>query len=259
MIARAAAAAAVLVWGAAVLVTEAPSVAAAPDHVAVVVDYNNAGAVSTACVAWHSGMTGADVLSAAYTVTYARDGFVLKINGVGVNSESNTQYYWAYFHDGAYSVTGAEGSHPAAGTVEGWAFDRQAGRPAGPPAISYATICAGRDPVAYPTRAPTRPASALANASASAVPTGADPATSAAPIDSPTAPAGTAAVAVATVPSGASAKPTSTQSTASVVAQPQGKTHHGARTPWALILGLLALAAIAAGVVLSTRRQPGAP
>jgi len=131
----------------------------APTHVAVVVD-----GVGTACVPWHSGMTGADVLTARFTVQWGQQtpagnyaGMVVQINGDPAAPNPHTAY-WAYFHDTGsgwqYSGTGALSSHPQPGTVEGWRLDSAttSAHPE-PAAASYASICAGQDPTPAPTHA----------------------------------------------------------------------------------------------------------
>ncbi len=136
-----------------------------PTHVAIVVD-----GVGTACVPWHSGMTGADVLGARFDVAYGQPtprgnfaGMVVQIDGVPANPNPNTAY-WAYFHESrsgwVYSNTGALSYRPEPGTVDGWRLDsaaHQNSHPA-PAAASYAAICAGQDPTPAPT--PTRSATA---------------------------------------------------------------------------------------------------
>jgi hypothetical protein len=129
----------------------APAQATA-SHVAIVV----AGAGSS-CVPWHPGMTGADVLSSSYAVSYGQlppyVGFVLQINGVGAPRPDLT-HYWAYYHNTGggwvYSGSGASGFHPQPGTVEGWAYDNGQNPAPTPPGASYAAICAGRDPLPPP-------------------------------------------------------------------------------------------------------------
>ncbi|MEP6697930.1 MAG: hypothetical protein ABJA34_13790 [Pseudonocardiales bacterium] len=135
-----------------------PAAALAPTHVAIVV-----ADIGTACVPWHSGMTGADVLNANFDVLYGSPpsyaGFVLKINDKGTTHPDLT-HYWAYFHNAgggwAYSGSGATGFHPQPGTVEGWAYDDGQNQPPNPPGTSYAAICGGQDPAPPPTPAPTQ-------------------------------------------------------------------------------------------------------
>lgn len=135
-----------------------PAAALAPTHVAIVV-----ANIGTACVPWHSGMTGADVLSSNFSVLYGNPpsyaGFVLKINDQGTTHPDLT-HYWAYFHNSgggwAYSGSGATGFHPQPGTVEGWAYDNGQNPPPNPPGTSYAAICGGQDPAPPPTHAPTQ-------------------------------------------------------------------------------------------------------
>lgn len=128
-----------------------------PTHVAIVV----AGA-GAACVGWHSGMTGAEVLSSNFSVTYGQRapyiGFVLKINGVGTDRPDDT-HYWAYFHDTgggwAYSGSGAASYYPQPGAIEGWSHDTGANPAPSPAGTSYAAVCAGQDAAPAPTRPPT--------------------------------------------------------------------------------------------------------
>jgi hypothetical protein len=137
-----------------------PAVAAtAPTHVAIVV-----ANVGHACVPYHSGMTGGDVLSSNFNVLYGGPpryvGFVLQINGVGTTQPDLT-HYWAYYHNTgggwAYSGSGATSYTPQPGTVEGWAYDNSQQSPPTPPSMSYAAICGGQDPTPPPTHAPTQP------------------------------------------------------------------------------------------------------
>jgi len=128
-----------------------------PTHVAIVV-----AGVGSACVPWHSGMTGADVLSANFTVTYGQPpsyaGFVLMINGIGT-AQPDTTHYWAYFHDTGggwvYSGSGAASFDPQPGSVEGWAYDNGQNPAPSPASSSYAAICAGQDPAPAPTHPPS--------------------------------------------------------------------------------------------------------
>lgn len=136
--------AAVVAAGAALAAPAAPA-AAQPAHVAVVV-----AGVGQACVP--AGGDGLQTLSSAFTVTYGQRqyaGFVLEINGVGTTTPDDT-HYWSYWHDTGsgwqYSSTGGSGYYPPAGSIEGWSFDDGQASAPPPPASSYASICAGRDP-----------------------------------------------------------------------------------------------------------------
>lgn len=144
----------------------APARAAAPTHVAIVV-----AGVGTACVP--AGGSGMQLLASAFTVkvgtTQGTAGMVLFINGMG--SESTRPDYWSYWRSTgsgwAYSGLGPSGTHPAAGTVEGWAFGSFSETdqpPLGQP--DYAALCGSRDPEPASPPAPTRaPAPATTHAS----------------------------------------------------------------------------------------------
>lgn len=243
--------------------------AAAPAHVAIVV-----AGVGSACVPWHSGMTGADVLDAAYTVTYGQQtpyiGFVLTINGIGTTRPSNNTY-WAYYHDTgsgwSYSTSGAFGYHPAAGTVEGWAYDNGQNPAPTPPAASYAAICAGQDPTVAPpaTSTPVRPASpprstgvstptmhSAVVAATSSVAPGATSSSFGSRAETPT----TADAAAAP----ASGTPTPSPSLVSTVTGPLVAHHVPAHhsSPLGVIIAAVVLGGLAAGIVWRARRgQPG--
>ena len=149
--------AAALVGAAATMGAVAPSAAAKPAHVGIVVRLSNSATV-TKCVA--VGGSGLDVLVRGFPSTqigqsgpYA--GFVLSIKGVGQNPPDDT-HYWSYWHRTSsgwkYSGSGAGGSTPKAGGVEGWSYvDGQQHAPQ-PKSLSYAKICAGRDPAPKPTK-----------------------------------------------------------------------------------------------------------
>lgn len=121
-------------------------------HVAIVIGSG------TACVSWHSGINGAQVLTAAADQviwgTGPHAGFVVKINGVGQNPPDDT-HYWSYWHDTGsgwrYSSVGANSYQPAAGTVEGWSYVDGAPEASPPPTTSYKAICGGEDPTPQPT------------------------------------------------------------------------------------------------------------
>ena len=178
-----------------------------PTHVAIVV-----AGVGSACVPWHSGMTGADVLSANFTVTYGQPpsyaGFVLMINGIGTDRPDNT-HYWAYFHDTGggwvYSGSGAASFDPQPGTVEGWAYDNGQNPAPSPASSSYAAICAGQDPAPAPTHPPSTHHTSSASAAQPGQPAPPDPASGA---------AGTGSAAVTSSGAGTAASPTQLHATA---------------------------------------------
>ena len=138
--------------------------AASSGHVGIVV--STGSSTSTRCVT--SGGSGLDVLKRGYANTeigqqgpYA--GFVLRINGVGKNPPDTT-HYWSYWHssgtgDWTYSSSGAGGTTPKAGTVDGWSYVNGKQSATRPPRITYASICGAAKPkpthTARPTAKPT--------------------------------------------------------------------------------------------------------
>lgn len=119
-----------------------------PTYVAIVVS----GHV-TACVPWHAGLTGDEVLNAVADVHYRpTDGIIVQIDGQPSPASADNDHYWSYWHSSgggwSYSNVGASGYSPAAGTVEGWRFVN--GGTKAPPdqnaAGLYAASCASKDP-----------------------------------------------------------------------------------------------------------------
>jgi hypothetical protein len=269
---RSSAAAAVLT-AAAVLLPCLPAAAQqpAPPHVAGILD-----GVGTACVPWHSGMTGADVLTARFHVQWGQQtpagnyaGMVVQVNGVPANPNPHTAY-WAYFHNSGsgwqYSGTGALSSHPQPGTVEGWRLDSAttSSHPT-PAAASYASICAGQDPTPAPpthtskppTHAPaakatattTRPTvAAVRNAKA----TPARTATRSAHRSPSTRPSTSAPPTDSTVASSAATPVTSTPSST-----PAAMTHQGGGgfPPWGTGLAIVVVLALGGAAFWRTRRH----
>ncbi|MDQ2748509.1 MAG: hypothetical protein M3Y44_03090 [Actinomycetota bacterium] len=130
--------------------------ATTPTHVAVAVDFGSSGGVRVACLP--AGGSGSAVLGAGFQVEYNNSGLVAIINGVGSRNPT-PKLYWSYWHSSgaswSYANSGPATFHPAAGTVEGWAYNDGSVGPATAP--SYATICAGQDPAPPPTHAATQP------------------------------------------------------------------------------------------------------
>jgi hypothetical protein len=130
-----------------------------------------------ACVRWHAGVTGDDVLNKAARVTYRSDGIVLTINGKPNPPHADDTHYWSYWHDTGgrwqYSSVGASGYQPKAGTVDGWSYDDGHANPSPPaanPAGLYADICGARDkPKPKPSRA-HQPVAPTAHATTSSAP-----------------------------------------------------------------------------------------
>ena len=119
---------------------------ASPTHVAIVIAGDK-----TACVAWHSGITGDDVLHAVATVGYRYDGLINQIDGVPADKRADDTHFWAYWHSSrtgwVFSGEGAGTYIVQAGTVEGWAY----GNKAEPPLVSYGSICHDNAPAPTPT------------------------------------------------------------------------------------------------------------
>lgn len=153
---RLAVATAVLAVAAVGLPSLPASAAPPPKHVAVIV-----AGVATACVPWHSGMNGGDVLTAGgFHPQYGQRspylGFVMQLSGQPATPDP-AQRYWAYFQMSGgrwqYSGSGALSSKPLPGGVEGWALSSTSAGSSGatePPLASYASICGGIDPTPAP-------------------------------------------------------------------------------------------------------------
>jgi hypothetical protein len=176
--------------GGGVLLSPGAAVAAAnPHYVGIVIGSRYA------CVRWHAGSTGADVLTESARVTYRSDGIVLTINGEPNPPHADDTHYWSYWHDTGgrwhYSSVGASGYQPKPGTVDGWSYDDGHADPPAPtadPAGLYADICGARDksrPKPGRTHQPVAPtahatSSSAPRTSAPASPTATRPAVTAA-------------------------------------------------------------------------------
>jgi hypothetical protein len=132
----------------------------------------------TACVPWHSGITGDDVLNAVANVHYRRDGLIDAIDYRPDPPYADNTHFWAYWHNTGggwvFSDLGASSYSPKAGAVEGWAYGDQAK----PPLVSYGSICysrittppASRTPTTKPATSSSAPAQAGHTSSTSAAP-----------------------------------------------------------------------------------------
>jgi hypothetical protein len=133
----------------------------------------------TACVPWHSGITGDDVLNAVAAVHYRyTDHIIDAIDGYPDPPHADDSHFWAYWHNTGsgwvFSDFGASSYSPKAGSVEGWAFGDQAK----PPLISYSSICynritsppASKTPTTKPASSSSAPAQAGHASSASEAP-----------------------------------------------------------------------------------------
>ncbi len=114
----------------------------------------------TACVPWHSGITGDEVLNAVAHVDYRRDGLIDAIDYRPDPPYADDSHFWAYWHNTGngwvFSDFGASSYEPKAGSVEGWAYGDQAK----PPLISYRSICYSRIASPPASKTPTtKPAS----------------------------------------------------------------------------------------------------
>ncbi|HEX9231178.1 MAG TPA: hypothetical protein VF869_04665 [Jatrophihabitantaceae bacterium] len=237
---------------------------ASPTHVGIVIAGDK-----TACVAWHSGMTGDDVLNAVADVTKRYDGLIVQIDGKPTSGTADNTHYWAYWHNTkgywVYSSEGAGTYLAPAGSVEGWAYSN--GTLTKPPLVSYASICHDATSPAPTTKpASTRPASTSAPAqvgqasstSEAPAPLSSHAGVSAAPTTKPpsrhksaTATAATTTGLPSTVDS-SSARPTPTPT-----ASPK-KEHSASAAPAAgTAAGLVAAAAIGGVAFWRMRRQDG--
>jgi hypothetical protein len=243
------------------------AVAAKPTHVAIVIVGHG-----VACVPWHSGITGDEVLNDVATVKYRpTDGLITQIDGTPGNNRADETHYWSYWHNtGAgwrYSTTGASSYLPKAGTVEGWHFINGSSTATPPPIRSYASIC--HDTVVpAPVVPPTTSIPGTAHAST------ARPATSTVPMagrTSTTAPSSTAAsspararatsstrtavpaVVTPTVSSAAAALPTLNARNTAEAAHP---ADDGSAVPTVLVVAIvLVLGGVAAFVTQRRRRS----
>jgi hypothetical protein len=108
------------------------------------------------------------VLSAGhFELTTNTSGLITQIDGRPAHPDPYRSY-WAYFTDAGagwrYNGLGPAGTHPAAGSVEGWNYEPADAREhVPPPAASYAQICAGRDRPAPPSPASNPPPSPASN------------------------------------------------------------------------------------------------
>lgn len=222
----------------------------------------------TACVPWHSGITGDDVLHAVASVSYRYDGLINQIDGVPADKRADDTHFWAYWHNlgkgWVFSDEGAGTYLVPAGSVEGWAYGDQAK----PPLISYGSICDSRitSPPASktPTTKPASSSSAPAQAGHASSTSNAPP-----PLSSH---AGVSAKPTAKLPSrhkSATPTPTTTAGLSSTVdsARPMPspsttappKKHHSASAAPAAgtAAGIVAAAAIGGVAFWRMRRQDG--
>jgi hypothetical protein len=128
-----------------------------PSHVAILIAGKGAR-----CVAWHKGLTGDQALNEVATVTYRSDGIILQIDGSPKSDTADDTHYWSYWHDVSgswrYSSEGASSYQPAAGTVDGWAYDNghsSAPPPKAGPQGLYESICGSKDRASAPPPSPT--------------------------------------------------------------------------------------------------------
>ena len=126
--------------------TTSTTTAAAQRAVALQVQFPN-GAVSTWCVPYRVGMTGADVLAKAKP-TYGSGpyaGFVVQIGGKGTVPPTASRY-WAYWRsttgraaDYTYSSSGVTSTTPLVRSVETWVWTT--GDTTTFPRRSFAQLC----------------------------------------------------------------------------------------------------------------------
>lgn len=247
---------------------------AAPSHVAIVI-----AGQGTACVAWHSGITGDEVLNDVASVRYRTDGLIVQIDGVPASAKADDTHYWAYWHDTGsgwrYSSSGASGYQPAAGTVEGWAFNDGGSSAPQPPSASYAAICSDASTPAHvssprPSYAPApRPSSRSGDRVAaptrahpsSAVPTpAAGSAASSAARTSTARPASRAAASSSAARSAAAASGTVGPTSSAATLRPLTRlaAHHSSGSPLPLVLtGVLVVLLGGGAAAAALRRRTG--
>ena len=245
---------------------------AAPTHVAIVIAGDKG-----VCVPWQSGMTGDSLLNSVASVTYNASHMINRIDGRPSDGASSVSAYWSYWHNTGsgwtYSSVGASDYTVPVGSVEGWIF----GDGSAPPNGSYASICAGRDPVtpAAPSAATVQPqaTSAPRSAVARTPASGAGSAAGISPADgsSTAAPAvgaagssaarakptghssGRTSVATPTAPTAPAAATSSAQTDAAVLAKPPG--HGSSNSVIGTAVAALAALALAGGAFWARRRR----
>jgi hypothetical protein len=144
--------------------------AARPRHVAIVI-----GGHGVACVPWHSGITGDEILNDVATVKYRpTDGLITQIDGTPKNNTADETHYWSYWHNTGsgwrYSTTGAGAYQPKAGTVEGWHFINGSSTATPPAARSYSSICHDTDAAAPAPPPPSKTTTPAAHSPATTHP-----------------------------------------------------------------------------------------
>ena len=253
---------------ASVVFAAAPTASATPTHVAIVVAGDR-----NACVPWHAGMTGADVLAAGgYSSDYATSGsyagLLLRIDGYPANPDLKNNY-WSYWQNTGsgwvYAQQGPASSQPQPGSVEGWNYistSYSSTNAPRPPAQSYASICAGQDPVAVPSSShATSPRPITSGAPANSAPSGAGvAATTAGRTSSPAASARSNATAHHTAGASSAAQTTSASSatpTSSASSSPVAARHGSASALPTIgtVAALVVVVALGAGGYLHARRQ----
>lgn len=112
----------------------------------MVVD-SGTGAPTTGCVPFKEGLTGQEALVAAgHKLTFDKNGFICRIDGVPDTCASDNTHYWSYFHRApgaaadkwAYSEKGAADYTVHPGESEGWAY--QNGTQRTPATVAYDTL-----------------------------------------------------------------------------------------------------------------------
>ena len=262
---------AALVASAAFAAAPSASASPAPTHVAIVVAEVTGN--RTACVPWHAGMTGADVLTdGGYSTYYASSGpyagLLLQIDGSPATPDVKNNY-WSYWQNTGsgwvYAQQGPTSSQPQPGSVEGWTYISTSYSPSNaprPPDKSYASICAGQDPAAVPSSPlVTSPRASSGGAPANTEPSGASvAATTAGRTNSPTLSARSSADAHHTasatsaspIMSASSASPTSSRSSSPVAVR---RTSSSVLPTLGTVAALIVVVALGAGGYLYSRRQ----
>jgi hypothetical protein len=258
-LAAAAAAALVAAVGAGAVPTAAT--AAGTKCVALVVDFTQTGgSVSSACVSVPTNATGSDVLvdghhRVSFDPRYGND-FVCSIDGVpaGGCHATDGAHYWVYYHRAAgsrswqVSQEGAGTYKPPNAATEGWVYDNGDSHAPAPRDVPYSSICTATPNTAAPTKPP---ASATASAATASGPkaTAWGGAAAPAPVRR-TPPTAAPSPTLRTAPSAfGTSRPA--QPVASVD-PPRARRPH--RIPWALVVGVLAVAGLGGAAAIRLRR-----
>ncbi len=138
----------------------APAQAATANCVAVIVDKGSG--VSSRCMKWRSGLTGAGALTGTgHSYRLAPSGLICSIDGFPADCHVDSTHFWSYWHKApgsgtwTFSSEGAGTYNPRSGETEGWAYQNGSSRK--PRNIAFNTICPPPKPPATPGLPPPAP------------------------------------------------------------------------------------------------------